>query len=148
MFKFLLLLGLWALTASAQFGFFDHMFHGGGHQQQQQQQTNVRSDSSWYQAQYSNGEFRLLVPTQCNRIAVLICHSAMLALPLPRHPLLRALPSPLSLRMGSQRRQGRTWRGHRDLWIQGRVEGGRVCQEDRAGQEGVVVGYLVGEEQE
>lgn len=55
MFKFLLLIGLWALTASAQFGFFDHMFHGGGHQQQQQQQTNVRSDSSWYQAQYSNG---------------------------------------------------------------------------------------------
>lgn len=55
MFKFLLLVGLWALTASAQFGFFDHMFHGGGHQQQQQQQTNVRSDSSWYQAQYSNG---------------------------------------------------------------------------------------------
>jgi hypothetical protein len=56
MFKFLLLLGLWALTASAQFGFFDQMFHGGGHQQQQQQQTNVRSDSSWYQAQYSNGQ--------------------------------------------------------------------------------------------
>ena len=56
MFKFILLIGLWAFTASAQFGFFDHMFHGGGHQQQQQQQqTNVRSDSSWYQAQYSNG---------------------------------------------------------------------------------------------
>ncbi|KAF2785981.1 hypothetical protein K505DRAFT_260884 [Melanomma pulvis-pyrius CBS 109.77] len=37
--------------AHAQFGFFDQMFGGGG-QQQQQQQQNVRSDSSWYQAQY------------------------------------------------------------------------------------------------
>jgi hypothetical protein len=54
MFKLLLLLGLWTLTATAQFGFFDQMFGGGG--QQQQQQANVRSDSSWYQAQYENGE--------------------------------------------------------------------------------------------
>ncbi|KAF2703408.1 hypothetical protein K504DRAFT_463471 [Pleomassaria siparia CBS 279.74] len=42
-----------ATTANAQFGFFDQMF---GNQQQQQQQhhqqQNVRSDSSWYQAQY------------------------------------------------------------------------------------------------
>jgi hypothetical protein len=53
MFRFLLLLGLWTLTATAQFGFFDQMFGNGG--QQQQQQANVRSDSSWYQAQYENG---------------------------------------------------------------------------------------------
>lgn len=57
MFKILLLLGLWTLTATAQFGFFDQMFGGG---QQQQQQANVRSDSSWYQAQYENGRFRSL----------------------------------------------------------------------------------------
>ncbi|KAF1967426.1 hypothetical protein BU23DRAFT_290125 [Bimuria novae-zelandiae CBS 107.79] len=37
---------------NAQFGFFDQMF--GGQQQQAQQQQNVRSDSSWYQAQYEN----------------------------------------------------------------------------------------------
>ena len=54
MLRFLLLLGLWTLTATAQFGFFDQMFGNGG--QQQQQQANVRSDSSWYQAQYENGE--------------------------------------------------------------------------------------------
>ena len=53
MLKLLLLLGLWTLTATAQFGFFDQMFGNGG--QQQQQQANVRSDSSWYQAQYENG---------------------------------------------------------------------------------------------
>ncbi|KAJ4346411.1 Long chronological lifespan protein 2 [Didymosphaeria variabile] len=40
-------------NATAQFGFFDQMF-GGQQQQQQQQQQNVRSDSSWYQAQYEN----------------------------------------------------------------------------------------------
>lgn len=57
MFKFLLLLGLWTLTATAQFGFFDQMFGQGG--QQQQQQANVRSDSSWYQAQYENGRSNL-----------------------------------------------------------------------------------------
>ncbi|KAF2871147.1 hypothetical protein BDV95DRAFT_573384 [Massariosphaeria phaeospora] len=50
-----LVLSFLALGAHAQFGFFDQMFNGGGgggggHQQQQQQ--NVRSDSSWYQAQY------------------------------------------------------------------------------------------------
>ncbi|KAJ4341500.1 Long chronological lifespan protein 2 [Ascochyta clinopodiicola] len=56
MFKILLLLGLWTLTATAQFGFFDQMFGNGGGQQQQQQQANVRSDSSWYQAQYENAQ--------------------------------------------------------------------------------------------
>ena len=55
MFKLFLLLGLWTLTATAQFGFFDQMFGNGGGQQQQQQ-ANVRSDSSWYQAQYENGK--------------------------------------------------------------------------------------------
>jgi hypothetical protein len=57
MFKVILLLGLWTLTATAQFGFFDQMFGQGG-QQQQQQQANVRSDSSWYQAQYENGKIK------------------------------------------------------------------------------------------
>lgn len=51
----LLLLGLWTLTTTAQFGFFDQMFGNSGGQQQQQQ-ANVRSDSSWYQAQYENGK--------------------------------------------------------------------------------------------
>jgi len=40
--------------SSAQFGFFDQMFGGGGGQQHQEPQ-NVRSDSSWYQAQYEGG---------------------------------------------------------------------------------------------
>ena len=57
MFKVILLFGLWTLTATAQFGFFDQMFGQGGHQQQQQ--ANVRSDSSWYQAQYENGKIIL-----------------------------------------------------------------------------------------
>lgn len=56
MFKIVFLLSLWTLTATAQFGFFDQMFGNGG-QQQQQQQANVRSDSSWYQAQYESGMF-------------------------------------------------------------------------------------------
>ena len=40
--------------SSAQFGFFDQMFGGGGGQQHQEPQ-NVRSDASWYQAQYEAG---------------------------------------------------------------------------------------------
>jgi hypothetical protein len=44
-----LLLAL-ASVVSAQFGFFDHMFHGG--QQHHQQPQNVPSDSSNYRAQY------------------------------------------------------------------------------------------------
>jgi hypothetical protein len=42
--------------SSAQFGFFDQMFGGGGGQQHQEPQ-NVRSDASWYQAQYEGGKF-------------------------------------------------------------------------------------------
>ena len=53
----LTLLGVFSWTASAQFGFFDQMFGGQQQQHQQQQQQNVRSDSSWYQAQYENGTF-------------------------------------------------------------------------------------------
>jgi hypothetical protein len=60
----LLFLGLWTLQATAQFGFFDQMFGNGGGQQQQQQ-ANVRSDSSWYQAQYENGTFGLLFFFPC-----------------------------------------------------------------------------------
>jgi hypothetical protein len=41
------------MHTSAQFGFFDQMFGGGG--QQQQEPQNVRSDASWYQAQYEGG---------------------------------------------------------------------------------------------
>lgn len=41
-------------ASSMQFGFFDQMFGG---QQQQQQPQNVRSDSSWYQAQYEGGMY-------------------------------------------------------------------------------------------
>ena len=52
----LVVLTTWFLGATAQFGFFDQMFGGGGGQQQQPQ--NVRSDSSWYQAQYEGGMFR------------------------------------------------------------------------------------------
>lgn len=44
-------------TATAQFGFFDQMF-GGQQQAQHQQQQNVRSDASWYQAQYDNGKYQ------------------------------------------------------------------------------------------
>ncbi|KAH7135220.1 long chronological lifespan protein 2 [Dendryphion nanum] len=52
-----LTISFFALSANAQFGFFDQMFGGGGQQQQhhqQQQQQNVRSDNSWYQSQYEN----------------------------------------------------------------------------------------------
>ncbi|RMZ68255.1 long chronological lifespan 2 [Pyrenophora seminiperda CCB06] len=51
-----LFLALLTAPTFAQFGFFDQMFGGGGGQQQQQHQhqeaQNVRSDASWYQAQY------------------------------------------------------------------------------------------------
>ncbi|KAF1962564.1 hypothetical protein CC80DRAFT_589069 [Byssothecium circinans] len=50
---FLVALGFFTFTATAQFGFFDQMFGGGGAHQQQQQQ-NVRSDSAWYQQQYES----------------------------------------------------------------------------------------------
>ncbi|KAF1847715.1 long chronological lifespan protein 2 [Cucurbitaria berberidis CBS 394.84] len=49
-------LATWFLTANAQFGFFDQMFGGQQQQQQQQQAQNVRSDSSWYQAQYEGAQ--------------------------------------------------------------------------------------------
>jgi hypothetical protein len=48
-------LSAWFISSSAQFGFFDQMFGNQGHQQHQEPQ-NVRSDSSWYQAQYEGGE--------------------------------------------------------------------------------------------
>lgn len=44
--------------STAQFGFFDQMFGGGGGgggSQQRGEPQNVRSDSSWYQAQYEGG---------------------------------------------------------------------------------------------
>ncbi|KAL5115593.1 Long chronological lifespan protein 2 [Pleosporales sp. CAS-2024a] len=40
------------VSTRAQFGFFDQMFGNQGHHQQHQEPQNVRSDSSWYQAQY------------------------------------------------------------------------------------------------
>jgi len=42
-----------ALTATAQFQFFEQMF--GGQQQAQQQPQNVRSDAEWYKSQYEAG---------------------------------------------------------------------------------------------
>jgi hypothetical protein len=48
------LASLFLRTTSAQFGFFDQMF-GGQQQQQHQEPQNVRSDASWYQAQYEGG---------------------------------------------------------------------------------------------
>ena len=51
----LMVLSAWFISSSAQFGFFDQMFGNQGHQQQQPQ--NVRSDSSWYQAQYEGGTY-------------------------------------------------------------------------------------------
>ncbi|EMD92187.1 hypothetical protein COCC4DRAFT_162006 [Bipolaris maydis ATCC 48331] len=62
-----LVLVLFSLTypIAAQFGFFDQMFgganhgggghHGGGHNHHGEAQ-NVRSDSSWYQAQYEGAQ--------------------------------------------------------------------------------------------
>ena len=117
-------------TTYAQFGFFDQMF--GQQQQQQQQAQNVRSDSSWYQAQYEAGMCYLLLPiittTHYHPIShPSYCHvrrlsqphppsaslipslimndnSTMHALPLPRHIILRPLPPPLSLRVGERGR--------------------------------------------
>jgi hypothetical protein len=56
-------LSAWFVSSSAQFGFFDQMFGNQGHQQHQQHQEpqNVRSDSSWYQAQYEGGESNALL---------------------------------------------------------------------------------------
>ena len=146
--------------SSAQFGFFDQMFGGGGGQQHQEPQ-NVRSDSSWYQAQYEGGTsiccfstHRIFIfspqPVHTTCIAHVLQshlitrhlyslltfhHSTMLSLPLPRHPFLRPLPAPLPLRLGKCRRQSRTRRRHRDLWQQGRMGQRRVCKEGRVGQE-------------
>jgi hypothetical protein len=50
----IIVLSAWFISSSAQFGFFDQMFGQQGHQQHQEPQ-NVRSDSSWYQAQYEGG---------------------------------------------------------------------------------------------
>jgi hypothetical protein len=52
----IIVLSAWFISSSAQFGFFDQMFGQQGHQQHQEPQ-NVRSDSSWYQAQYEGGMF-------------------------------------------------------------------------------------------
>jgi hypothetical protein len=49
------LVSLFLSTTSAQFGFFDQMFGGQQQQQQHQEPQNVRSDASWYQAQYEGG---------------------------------------------------------------------------------------------
>jgi hypothetical protein len=49
------LASLFLSTTSAQFGFFDQMFGGQQQQQQHQEPQNVRSDASWYQAQYEGG---------------------------------------------------------------------------------------------
>jgi hypothetical protein len=57
----LIVLSAWFISSSAQFGFFDQMFGNQGHQQHQEPQ-NVRSDSSWYQAQYEGG----MSPIQSN----------------------------------------------------------------------------------
>lgn len=61
----ILLLFTFAYPITAQFGFFDQMFgggnhgghshHGGGGHNHGEAQ-NVRSDSSWYQAQYEGGK--------------------------------------------------------------------------------------------
>jgi hypothetical protein len=50
----ILVLSAWFISSSAQFGFFDQMFGNQG-QHQHQEPQNVRSDSSWYQAQYEGG---------------------------------------------------------------------------------------------
>jgi len=44
---------VFALTATAQFQFFEQMFSG--QQQAQQQPQNVRSDAEWYKSQYEAG---------------------------------------------------------------------------------------------
>jgi hypothetical protein len=62
--RFQIILGVmatWFLATSAQFGFFDQMF-GGQQQQQHQEPQNVRSDASWYQAQYEGGMSPSLSP--------------------------------------------------------------------------------------
>jgi hypothetical protein len=104
----LTVLAAFIVSASAQFGFFDQMFGGGG--QQQQEPQNVRSDASWYQAQYEGGmscpplhsssTLHLHIPWMNANPT----HSTVHTLPLPRHPLLRPLPAPLPLRLGECRR--------------------------------------------
>lgn len=68
----LLVLAALAWPITAQFGFFDQMFGGGsengggGHNHHQHGEAqNVRSDSSWYQAQYEGGMY---IHSSCNML--------------------------------------------------------------------------------
>jgi hypothetical protein len=46
-----------AVSASAQFQFFDQFFGGQQGQQQQQEKQNVASDSSWFQQNWQQGTY-------------------------------------------------------------------------------------------
>jgi hypothetical protein len=118
-----------------QFQFFEHMF--GGQQQQQQQPQNAGSDSAWYQQQYDGGTQKY--PSVSMSRHELTFNSALRQIPLSSHPLLRALPSPLPLRIPECRRQGRIWRWEYGLCLQGRFQRGRSEAKDRVGAERVVM---------
>ncbi|KAF1833974.1 hypothetical protein BDW02DRAFT_598586 [Decorospora gaudefroyi] len=73
---FLTVLASLVVSATAQFGFFDQMFGGGGHggHGHQQAPQNVRSDASWYQAQYE--------AAQCDQY---LCPGTLSCVSFPHH---------------------------------------------------------------
>ena len=88
--------------ANAQFGgFFDQMFGQQGGQQHHQQQNNP-SDASHYRQRYDGCKSPPLIPDLLEPMNYEVDPSAscLRQVPLPRHPRLRPLPAPLSMRMG------------------------------------------------
>ena len=150
----LFLLLLFAALVSAQFQFFEQMFGGGGggggpHQQQAQ---NMPSDSNWYQAQYEGGKSTPLPTSQIltfgldmRLISRFARASTLRQVPLPAHPLLRALPAPLPLRLPRRRGQGRVRRGQHGVCVERGLQGGRGREEGRVGEEGAVMIFLGGD---
>jgi hypothetical protein len=82
--------------ANAQFQFFEQMFNQGGQQQHHQAPQNVPSDSNWYQENYNAGLCTKFLSSYVGPITDIV-HSPLLELPLPRHPSMRALPTPLPM---------------------------------------------------
>lgn len=119
--KPLFLAALCCLTSIAfgQMQFFEQLFNQGGggggqqHHHQHDQPQNVASNSEWYQRTYESGmspfaplsPFPYLSHQKSNRTQLsTFSTSALLELPLPRHPSLCPFPAPLPLRVPSSGR--------------------------------------------
>lgn len=88
--------------AMAQFFNFGNMF--GQQQQQQQEPQNMASDSDWYQQNYDGGMYAAsLFAFFKSSYTDVVCSSTLRQIPLPTYALLRAFPTPLSLRIPQHR---------------------------------------------